>query len=145
MIKKIKRHYAYLNKKNEAEFSKAVGLVYQKDKEKFNENYKVLEEFFSSDEKYEKSLNYLKSIYEYKEKWATAHRPVIFTAGAHTTSRAEAVNSLIKRYINKSSELSGLTELVEEFDKSYVFEDPILYTEYTKKKKKRITKRMTIQ
>ena len=32
-----------------------------------------------------------------KEKWATAHQPAIFNAGMHTSSRAEAMNSFVKK------------------------------------------------
>jgi len=56
-----------------------------------------------------------------KEKWANAYKPLIFSGGAHTTSRAESTNALVKRYINKRSELSSMIELIADLDQSSAF------------------------
>jgi hypothetical protein len=41
-------------------------------------------------------LAYLRELLLIKEKWATAHQPIVFNSGVHTTSRAESVNHMVK-------------------------------------------------
>jgi len=82
-------------------------------------------DFFTTN-KYTKSINYIKSRLEHKEKWADAYRPIMFTAGTHTTSRAESVNSSIKRYVNSRSELCALLVLIEDMEKGSAFRSSIV-------------------
>ena len=95
---------------------------YQKDQSSFFENSAVIEQILKNRENIknkeneDKSLKYFQDICQYKEKWCDAFRPLIFTAGAHTTSRAESTNALIKRHLNKTSELSDFIRLIEYLD-----------------------------
>ena len=43
-----------------------------------------------------------------KEKWATAHQAPVFNAGMHTTSRAEAMNSMVKKAMQSRFTLVNL-------------------------------------
>jgi len=77
-------------------------------KEKFDDDFQSLKTLLQSKETYTKSLNYLKDIWIFKEIWANPYKSIIFSAGAHTTSRAESMNALVKRYTGRQSELSSI-------------------------------------
>ena len=51
------------------------------DKKQFENYFSTLESFFNTNESYKKSLNYLKDLISYKEKWDNCHRKLMFTAG----------------------------------------------------------------
>jgi len=108
-------------------------LPYLETKDQFDENYKFLEEFFSSNDPESKSFKYLKEIWNYKEKWANSYRKIMFTAGTNTTSRAESMNKYIKEYLHKNTELSSLIELINQLDISSAFENPLKNLSKSKK------------
>jgi len=54
-----------------------------------------------------------------KTKWASAYLPMEFTGGVHTTSRGESMNSLIKRYIDSSSEMVDLIKFLNDYEHKY--------------------------
>ena len=94
-------------------------------REDFEDYYESFKSFFSEKEAYQKSLNYVKSLYEIKEKWSNSYAKMYFTAGVFTTSRAESMNASIKRYVNAKSEISALIRFIEDLEKEYYFEDPL--------------------
>lgn len=55
-------------------------------------------------------------MYELKLKWASCYVPPIFTAGVHTTSRAESINAVIKNYVNSNSEISDIFDFIIAFE-----------------------------
>jgi hypothetical protein len=63
---------------------------------------------FQTDQLEEKKLSYLRKMFMIKEKWATAHQPPVFNAGMHTTSRAEAMNSMVKKAMQSRFTLVNL-------------------------------------
>ena len=95
-------------------------LPYLRTKEQFD---KAIAELLQTllESGHDQSCKYLKSYSDFKHKWNDAYRPIIFSAGTHTTSRAESVNSAIKRYVNSQSELCALLILIEDFEKGYAF------------------------
>jgi hypothetical protein len=69
--------------------------------------WKTVESIFLLAEAYldDKKIAYLRNLLLIKEKWCRAFAPRLFTAGTHTTSRAESVNSQIKQKIDEKSSL----------------------------------------
>lgn len=39
----------------------------------------------------------MRKLFQIKEKWATAHLPLLFTGGMNTVARAEAMNYFIRK------------------------------------------------
>ena len=70
-----------------------------------------------------KSLNYIESMHEIKEKWAVSYIPWKFTAGIYTTSRAESINALIKRYVNSKCEITDMIKFLIDFEKKCAFQE----------------------
>ncbi len=103
-----------------------MSLPYIKQTNDFDESIRQLEEFFASNDNYKKSQKYLQTLCKSKEKWADCYKPLIFTAGSNTTSRAESMNRLIKRYLNDKGELSAIIEVIKELDESFAFADPLI-------------------
>jgi len=64
-----------------------------------------------------KTINYLNNILVHKHKWANAYLPIEFTGGVHTTNRGESMNSLMKRYIDSTSEMSDMIKFLEDYEK----------------------------
>lgn len=118
------RHFAYLKKDNKAEYDKIFKLVDTEKTEDFDTEALILENFFDNQtcSHKQKSQKYFKDILEFKTKWATSYCPVVFTAGVHTTSRAESVNRMVKRYVNQRSEVSAMIDLILDLEKTPVFE-----------------------
>jgi len=61
-----------------------------------------------------------------KEKWANAYHPVLFTAETHTNSRAESLNSAIKKYLDSRSEVCAIMNLIENLEARYFFNESLL-------------------
>lgn len=138
IVRNFSRNFAFLKKANEKLFYNLLRLPYVSDKKKAESDFNSLKDFFKPKEdpnisqedsqiqKKKKDLNvkytnYLNDVWEYKEKWANAYKPIIFSAGAHTTSRAESMNSLVKKYVNRQSELSAMIELLVDLDEGSAF------------------------
>ena len=51
-----------------------------------------------------------------KEKWASAFAPRVFSAGTHTSSRVESVNSWLKQTLNHKSSLIELLNTFVSFE-----------------------------
>jgi len=126
------RNLSFLKKKDQSLFKRLLGLPYVQEKEIFDQNFEALKTFLNSEKSYEKSLKYIESIWEIKHKWANLYKPRIFSAGAHTTSRAESTNALIKRYLGKQSELSAMIELIKDLDNSPAFQIKKVHSSNTK-------------
>ena len=47
-----------------------------------------------------------------KEKWSSAHQPILFTSGLHTIQRAEAINANVKNKLTKNTQLKELFTLI---------------------------------
>jgi len=78
----FQRHFSYLKKNNLEEYDDMVlKLSDLTDKKQFENYFSTLESFFNTNESYKKSLNYLKDLISYKEKWDNCHRKLMFTAG----------------------------------------------------------------
>lgn len=131
--KNLRRHFSYLKKKNTEKYDQILALPYIKKREDFDAKVNALEQFFSSNILYEQSLLYLRELCSFKLKWADSYKELIFTGGTHTTSRAEAMNRVIKQYVGKTSELSAMIEMIETLDKAYAFEDPLEHVTRTAK------------
>jgi len=69
-----------------------------------------------------KSLNYLESLENIKTKWAESYLPQKFTGGVHSTSRAESINALLKRYVSSKSEITDCIRFFIDFEKKSIFE-----------------------
>jgi len=139
IARNLRRNFSYLKKKNQKEYDIALSLPYCLDVAAFEEKCSILVKFFESQDKnndrYKKSIDYLKELCSYKEKWCDACKPLIFSAGSHTTSRAESMNALIKRFVNQRSELSDCIDLIELLDDSDAFSAPVI----------KLTKKQTTQ
>ena len=59
-----------------------------------------------------------------KEKCSIAFQPIIFTAGIHTTSRAESTNSAIKKYLRSKSELSDIIDFITNYEEATTMSKP---------------------
>ena len=57
----------------------------------------------------------LKRAYEIKNKWTRSYLPRVFTGGVHSISKVEAMNSLIKRYLNSKCEISDITNFLTQY------------------------------
>ena len=86
--------------------------------ESFDEIYKTLVH-----KKFAKSSAYLEKMHKIKHKWSEAFLPNGFTGGIHTTSRAESMNALVKKFCNSGSEISDIIKFLKTFEKKFVFEE----------------------
>lgn len=60
----------------------------------------------------ESKLTYLRSLLLIKEKWTSAHQPIVFNSGIHTISRAESVNHMVKQKLTNKCNLVDLYRLI---------------------------------
>ena len=84
---------------------------------KFDAAYQKIRDVLKK-KNYNKGLQYLDSMYHIKEKWSRAYLPNIFTGGTRTTSRAESINALIKRYVPTKNDISDSFNLFQTLKKS---------------------------
>ena len=75
--------------------------------------------------KLNKTISYLNGVLNLKYKWAAAYHPMEFTGGTHTTSRGESMNSLIKKYIDSTCEMTDFINFLIDFEKKYINETKI--------------------
>lgn len=117
MWQNFKRHFLYLKSKRSSEanqlFKMIVGLIFTED---FQDFEKSLHLIFSSTLISEMKKQYLRKLLQIKSKWAAHAKPPIFTAGTHTTSRVESVNSQIKRRVWSRSTLSDTLDMFLELE-----------------------------
>jgi hypothetical protein len=100
MMQNLKKNFLFLTKRMNSS-SKILyklivyDLLFTPDPFKFR---KIVESiFFMANELLDdQKISYLRNLLLIKEKWSRAFAPRVFTAGTHTTSRSESVNSQIK-------------------------------------------------
>ena len=122
LIRNLQRNFAFLKINHEEIYNSVLRLPYIHEKQKFDETREELVEFLRAKD-FKKSVEYLERLFIIKEKWSDAYRKRIFTAGTHTTSRAESINAVIKRYMNRTCEISGLIYLLENVQGISCFQD----------------------
>lgn len=109
MMQNFKKHFVFLSKRRGAAgkllFNHIIDCIFVESPKKFSELTDVI---FSTDQLDEKRLGYLRKMFMIKEKWATAHQPPVFNAGMHTTSRVEAMNSMVKKAMQSRYTLVNL-------------------------------------
>jgi len=62
-------------------------------------------------------------MWKIKDKWARAYIPLIFSGGTRTTSRAESINSLIKKYVSSKNEICDFLVFVSRFEKKSIYDN----------------------
>ena len=87
--------------------------------DEFEEEIKQIIELLK-EKNFNKTIEYLNFQLKHKEKWAKAFLPFEFTGGIHTTSRAESMNSLIKRYIDSNSEVYDILEFLIDYERKII-------------------------
>jgi len=97
-------------------------LPYIETKEEFERVYDLVQKDLK-EKKYSKSSNYLNGMWKIKEKWARAYIPLRFTGGTRTTSRAESINALIKKYVSSKNEICDFLDFVSSFEKKSIFDN----------------------
>ena len=137
----MKKHSAFLNSNAEEKKIKflIISLPFVKNKIKFEEDYKAIVEYLEKN-KHEKTHKYMEAYYAKKERAQLIYAPVIFTAGIHTTSRAESTNSVVKKYVNSRSELCDFISFIVDYEKKLLLESPkklrnksVLFTQFSNK------------
>ena len=102
--------------------NKILSLIEIQSEEEFKNVYTEIKDTLES-RKFAKSVNYIEKMYSIKEKWAEAFLPRRFTGGVHSTSRAESMNSLMKRYVSSKSEISDIIRFLGDFERKFAFEE----------------------
>ena len=114
MMQNFKKHFVYLTKRKTAAskllYNHMMDLIFTGSTKKFQELQDII--FQSPDMLDEAKLSYLRSLLLIKEKWASAHQPIIFNSGVHTISRAESVNHMVKHKLTNKCNLVDLYRLI---------------------------------
>jgi len=114
------KNFAYLSAMNLLSLKQNLNkLCTCESKSEFERIYEEAKALFLS-RKLNKSYNYLEKMYNCKDKWSRCYFSNIFTGGIHTTSRAESVNSLIKRYVGSNCEISDFIRFLKHIEKKFV-------------------------
>jgi len=122
MNQSFSKSFGYLNAMSLNSLKlKLMNLISCEKKEEFDSIYKEAIKIFES-RKLTKSKNYLERMFQCKEKWAKAYFKGDFSAGIYTTSRAESINSLIKKYVNSNCEISDFIKFLQDFEKKSIVE-----------------------
>ena len=117
------KNFAYLSKMNLVALKKNLSRLITCDSQNdFDTIYEEAKTTFT-DRKLNKSLSYLEKMYTCKEKWARSYYKAEFTGGIYTTSRAESVNSSIKKYVNSNCEISDFISFLKSIEKKFVDEE----------------------
>ena len=124
LLRNLQRHYSYLKAKHKIMYDLVLSLPFHTTISSFQDSYAKLTAFLEKN-KYDASLRYIGRLHDHKEKWADCYKPDMFTAGTNTTSRAESMNSAIKKFVNSKSELYALVILIEDMEQSFVLVDPL--------------------
>ena len=86
MMQNFKKHFVYLSKRKNAcakmLYNHIMDAIFTESPKRFQELQDII--FQSPDQLDETKLNYLRQIFQIKEKWASAHQPILFTSGIHT-------------------------------------------------------------
>lgn len=118
MQENFRRHFIYLQRmkgqNSKMLYQSILNLIYEPDPHKFQEIQELI--FSSTDLLDETKLQYLRSLFAIKEKWAAAYCPNIFNANTHTVSRAESVNSQIKNRVFAKSSMCDILRLFQELE-----------------------------
>lgn len=125
MQQNFKKHFMYLTKLRNTGgllpkklYKILVGdLIFGDCQKKFWQNIELI---FSEDAQIllgQDKLRYLQKLLMIKEKWTTAFNPRLFSAGTHTTSRIEAVNSWLKQTLHQKSSLLDVLQTFKDLDR----------------------------
>jgi len=101
---------------------RVLSLIRLKKPEVFEATYKEILDAFEL-KNLDKSKKYLESNSKIKHKWAASQLPWMFTGSVHTTSRIESINSLIKKFVNSSCEISDFIAFLIDFEKKSVYQN----------------------
>ena len=120
IIQSFNKNFSYLGSLNYGDLKKKImSLPFEENRLEFEKIYaQVIKEL--EEKKYEKSISYLKKMFEIKAKWAQAFVPPKFTGGVHSTSRAESMNALLKKYVNSKNEISDVIIFLKNFEKKLI-------------------------
>ena len=122
VLQSFNKNFSYLVSMNCGNLkNKIFSLSYIESKEEFQKTYSEVQNSLE-EKKFVKSINYLEKMYKIKEKWAEAFLPHYFTGGVHTTSRAESLNALIKKYLSSKNEISDMIRFLRDFENKFTFE-----------------------
>ena len=122
MSQSFNKNFGYLNSMSLNSLKlKLMNLISLEKKEEFETIYKEAIKIFEN-RKLNKSKAYLERMYQCKEKWSRANFKGDFSGGIHTTSRAESINSLIKKYVNSNCEISDFIKFLQDFEKKSIVE-----------------------
>jgi len=95
MQQNFKKHFIYLNRTKSCAskllYKSVIDLIYCDCPQRFQQLQDLV--FNSGEYLGPQKLDYLRKLFLIKEKWVTCFTPDIFSAGTHTISRAESVNS----------------------------------------------------
>jgi len=123
IIQSFTKNFSFLTAMNCVEIKeKILALPYVECSEEFEAKYDEIKQILIS-KKFNRSVAYLEKMYNIKQKWAEAFLIQDFTGGTHTTSRAESMNALLKKYCSSKSEMSDFIEFLEGFEKKFISEE----------------------
>ena len=91
MMQNFKKHFVYLSKRKHAHskmlYNHIMDSIFTDSPERFQQLQDVIFQSYSAtggDSLDASKLQYLRQLFLIKEKWASAHQPILFTAGIHT-------------------------------------------------------------
>jgi len=123
IIQSFTKHFSFLTSLNCSTLKNQIlSLPYIETEKEFEEVYSQIQKTLD-EKKLTKSSNYLEKMHIIRKKWGEAFLPAKFTGGVHSTSRAESMNSLIKRYVNSKSEIYDLIVFLKDFEKTSIYND----------------------
>jgi len=113
MMQNFKKHFMYLSKRKNScakmVYNHIMDAIFTENPLHFQRLQDII--FQTPDQLDETKLNYLRGVFQIKEKWASSHQPILFTSGMHTIQRAESVNSQLKHRLKGRQE--SLRKLLE--------------------------------
>ena len=99
MMQHLKKHFIYLQKRKSSTskllFNHIIDAIYCDSSKRFIELQDVI--FQQTDQLDSQKMDYLRRLFQIKEKWASAHIPAVFTGGMNSMQRMETINQTIKK------------------------------------------------
>jgi len=118
IIQSFSKYFNFLHAMNHGALkTKILELPYIENQDEFQKTYELIQKSLT-EKKFLKGSHYLEEMWKIREKWARAYLPWRFTGGTRTTSRAEAINSLIKQYVSSKNEVSDIINFISSFEKN---------------------------
>ena len=122
MMLNFKKNFMFLSKRKNAyaktTYNHIMDTIFTENPSRFQELQDII--FSTPDQLSDTNYNYLRGIFQIKEKWSTCHQPNIFTAGIHTISRAESTNSMIKHRLKGQKPLKELLMVIMEVERKVI-------------------------